>query len=205
MFKKFKDIDEGFRQVRVLSLLAILVSAGVSVWAIYSGYGFARQAGTRIYVLAGGKALEAIAADRKDNVPVEARDHIRSFHQLLFTLDPDEQAIEANRNRSLYLADGSAKTFYDNLKESGYIAAIISGNISQSVTVDSVWLNLDGYPYAFRCWATERLTRSSSITTRSLQTRGLLRNVERSDNNAHGFLIERFEVMENKDLETKNR
>ena len=36
-------------------------------------------------------------------------------------------------------------------------------------------------------------------------TEGFLRNVARSDNNPHGFLIERWRVLENKDLKTLNR
>jgi conjugative transposon TraK protein len=205
MFKRFKNIDDAFQQVRLLSLVAIIVSAAVSCWAIYSGFAHVARAEGRIYVLAGGKALEAVAADRKDNVPVEARDHIRSFHRWFFTLDPDELAIGANRDRALYLADGSARALYNDLKESGFIAGIISANISQSVDVDSIGLNLDVYPYVFHCRATERLVRATSVTTRSLVTQGYLRNVERTDNNPHGFLIERFEVVENKDLETKSR
>jgi len=34
----------------------------------------------RIYILANGKALEAWSAERRDNIPVEARDHVKMFH-----------------------------------------------------------------------------------------------------------------------------
>ena len=47
------------------------------------------------------KALEAIAADRKDNIPVEARDNIKMFHQDFFTLDPDDKVIQANVDQKL--------------------------------------------------------------------------------------------------------
>jgi len=71
--------------------------------------------------------------------------------------------------------------------------------------VDSVSLNMNSYPYYFRCYATEKITRPSNITTRSLITEGFLRNVSRSDNNPHGFLIEKWNTIENKDLKTENR
>jgi conjugative transposon TraK protein len=161
--------------------------------------------GQRIYILANGKALEAFAADRKDNIPVEARDHIKMFHQYFFTLDPDEKVIETNTLKALYLADASAKRMYDNLKENGYYANIISGNISQEVTLDSIRVDINQYPYYFRCYATEKIIRATSVVTRDLITQGYLRNVARSDNNSHGFLIERFETIENKDLKIENR
>ena len=95
----------------------------------------------KIYILAGDKALEAYSSGRKDNVPVEARDHVTMFHQYFFTLDPDDKVIDANLEKALYLADGSAKKQYDNLKETGYYSNIISGNISQKINVDSVMVD----------------------------------------------------------------
>jgi hypothetical protein len=71
--------------------------------------------------------------------------------------------------------------------------------------VDSVQLHTDRYPYPFRCYARQRLTRASSVVTRSLITEGALRSVSRSDNNPHGFLIERWTTIENRDLSIKNR
>jgi conjugative transposon TraK protein len=156
-------------------------------------------------VLANGKALQAFAGDRKDNIPVEARDHVKMFHQYFFSLDPDEKVIQSNMNKALYLADASAKKVYESLKENNYYTGIISGNISQQINVDSVFVNVETYPFYFKCYATEKIIRPSTMTTRSLLTEGYLRNVSRSDNNPHGFLIERWNTIENKDIKTINR
>jgi conjugative transposon TraK protein len=159
----------------------------------------------KVYILANGKALEAYASDRKDNIPVEAKDHVKTFHQLFFTLDPDDKVIKTNLTKALYLADASAKREYDNLKENGYYSGIISGNISQAIKVDSISIDIDQYPYRFRCYATQSIIRTTSIVSRSLITEGALRNVSRSDNNPHGFLIERWNTIENRDIKTENR
>src|SRR5690606_34886461 len=124
---------------------------------------------------ANGKVMEAFAASRKDNIQVEARDHVETFHQYFFSLDPDDQVIESNIRNALYLADGSAKSQYDNLKEKGYYADLIAANISQSIKVDSIVLDIDQYPYVFRCYATQELTRSTSQKSRVLVTEGFLR------------------------------
>jgi len=162
-------------------------------------------ANDRIYLLANGKALEAFSAERKANLPVEARDHIRTFHQFFFTLDPDDKVIEENIAKALYLADGTAKKQYDDLKESGYYAGVISGNVSQQVSPDSISLDMRQYPYYFRYHGTQTMIRPTSTTNRSLISEGYLRNVSRSDNNPHGFLIERWRILENRDIDTKKR
>ena len=60
--------------------------------------------------------------------------------------------------------------------------------------MDSIEINLNQYPYYFHCRALQKIIRPTSIVTRNLVTEGYLRNVSRSDNNSHGFLIERYEA-----------
>jgi len=205
MFQKMKNIDTAFRYVRLVSIIAIGGFALLSAYVIYRAYSLATVTQQRIYVLVNGKALEAYAADRKDNIPVEAKDHVRMFHQYFFSLSPDDKAIQATVGKALYLADGSAKRQYDNLKESNYYSGLISGNVSQTLLIDSIQLNTDQYPFYFRFFGKQELTRPTSLVTRSLVTEGYLRNIARSENNAHGFLIERWTVLENKDIDIKNR
>ena len=205
MFKKMKNIDTAFRHIRGFTMLIIAGSVLLSCFALYKSFSLVSEMQDRIYILANGKALEAYSAGRKDNIPVEARDHVKTFHQLFFTLDPDDKAIETNITKALYLADGSAKRIYDDLKENGYYAGLISGNVNQTIHVDSVAVDINEYPYNFRCYATQRIVRPTSVTTRSLITEGALRSVSRSDNNPHGFLIERWTTIANKDLKTTAR
>ena len=204
MFKQMKNIDTAFRHVRSFTMLVIVGCVLICCFALYKSFRLVEVMQGKVYILSDGKALEALASDRKDNVAVEARDHVKTFHQLFFTLDPDDKVLQANLTKALYLADGSAKKEYDNLTESGYYANIIAGNISQRILVDSVAVDLQSYPYHFRCYAVQSIIRTTSTVTRSLVTDGFLRNVSRSDNNPHGFLIERWATLENKDLKIVN-
>ena len=198
-------MDDAFRQMRIVSMGLVVACVVISSLTVYFALQHVYKAGDRIYILANGKVLEAISANRKDNVSVEGRDHIRVFHELFFSLEPDEKAITANMGRALYLADVSAKRLYDNIREAGYLGGIISGNMSQQTEVDSIHLDMDGYPFHFRCYATERIIRATTVTTRNLVTEGWLRHTARSDNNAHGFLIEKLQVVDNHDLRVENR
>lgn len=200
-----KNIDTSFRQMRRFLLVIVAGSIAVTCFTVYHSFTLVSEMQGRIYILANDKALEAYSSDRKENVPVEARDHVKTFHKLFFTLDPDDKAIQANITKALYLADGTAKRTYDDLKENGYYAGLISGNVNQTIAIDSVMIDINTQPYRFRCYATQTIVRPTTITTRSLLTEGGLRNVSRSDNNPHGFLIERWNTLDNRDIKTINR
>ena len=112
MFQKTKNIDTAFRQMRLFALLVVVASGCITAYGLHIMYDSVNTSAKRIYILANGKVLEAFAACRKYNIPVEARDHIKMFHQYFFTLDPDDKVIRANIAKALYLADGSAKEQY---------------------------------------------------------------------------------------------
>ncbi|MBE7170404.1 MAG: conjugative transposon protein TraK [Williamsia sp.] len=205
MFQKMKNIDTSFRYIRLFSLFFLLGSLSIAVFISYKSYQLASQSQQKIFILANGKALEAYSADRKDNIPVEARDHVKMFHYYFFSLDPDEKVIQTNITKALYLADASAKQQYDNLKENGYYSNMIAGNISQEIQADSIEINTSVYPFYFRFKGQQRIIRPATIVTRNLVTEGYLRNVTRSDNNPHGFLIEKWRTLDNSDIKTQNR
>jgi conjugative transposon TraK protein len=205
MFPKTQNIENAFQTIRLFTIIVVcgcFAVSGFTVWLAERAVGHMQD---KVYVLAEGKALEAMAADRKENLPAEARDHIRVFHQAFFSLDPDEKVINANIGRALYLADGSARRTYENLKENGYYSGIIAGNISETLVVDSIVLDTRTYPLYFRCYGTEKIIRSTSAVTRALVTEGWLRNTGRSDNNPHGFLIEKWTILDNSDLKVETR
>jgi conjugative transposon TraK protein len=205
MFKETKNIDSSFRHIKVFTFLVVAGCFLLCGFVLYKSYELSARVQDKIYILAGDQALEAFASKRKDNLLVEAKSHISLFHTYFFTLDPDDKVIEKNISKALYMADASAKKQYNNLKETGYYANIIAGNISQQISIDSITVNIKLEPYFFHCYATEKIIRPNSIVTRNLITQGYLRNVSRSDNNPHGFLIERWETLENKDIKTENR
>lgn len=205
MFKPTENIDTAFRTMRVFMLVVVIGSILVSVYAVYTNSVLSAKAQDKVYVLSNGKAVEVFASSRKENIGVEARDHVVNFHSLFFSLDPDEKAIQSSIRKALYLADATAKKQYDDLLETGYIAGLISGNVSQQLIVDSVQLATVAEPYAFRLFGKLRIIRPTSVVTRNLLTQGYLRTIARSEHNPHGFLIERWEIIDNKDINVEVR
>ncbi|MEA1849928.1 conjugative transposon protein TraK [Chryseobacterium sp. MHB01] len=205
-FKTLRNIENSFRQIRLYAIVFASLCIVVVGYAIWQSYHFAEQQRQKIYVLDNGKSLMlALSQDASINRPVEAREHVRRFHELFFTLAPDKRAIESNMKRAFDLADKSAFDYYQDLSEKGYYNRIISGNIQQRIEVDSVVCNFDNYPYSVRTYAQQFIIRSSNVTRRSLTTTCLLVNSVRSDSNPQGFTIEKFAVAENKDLEVIER
>ena len=190
-FKSLKNIETSFKHIR----LYVMVFAGlcllISAIAIFASFSFAREQREKIYVLDNGKSLIlALAQDAAANRPVEAREHVRRFHELFFTLAPDKDAIESNMKRAFMLTDKTSYDYYKDLAEKGYYNRIISGNIHQRIEIDSISCNFDSHPYKVVTFAKQYIVRSSNTTIRSLVTECNLVNSVRSDNNPQGFTIE---------------
>lgn len=205
-FKSLKNIETSFRQIRLFGIVFVSLCTAVAGYSVWSSYNFAEKQREKIYVLDGGKSLMlALSQDLSQNRPAEAREHVRRFHELFFTLSPDKGAIENNIKRALLLADKSAYNYYTDFAEKGYYNRIIAGNINQVVQVDSVVCIFDQYPYIVNTYARQMIIRESNVTERSLVTTCRLLNASRSDNNPNGFTIEGFNISENKDLMTRER
>ncbi len=205
-FKTLRNIENSFRQIRMYAIVFAVLCISIVGYALWQSYRFAEDQRHKIYILDNGKSLMlALSQDATINRPVEAREHVRRFHELFFTLAPDKYAIESNMKRAFNLADKSAFNYYKDLSEKGYYNRIISGNIQQRIEVDSVVCNFDRHPYSVQTYAKQFIIRSSNVTRRNLITSCYLVNSVRSDYNPQGFNIEKFAVIENRDIEVIQR
>ena len=204
--KKIFDIQQKFRFTVYVLLTISLTLIGFSTFVFIRSLNLVEKSRQKIYVLDNGKSLLlALRADITDNRPAEAKDHIKRFHELFFTMEPDKQYIENNAREALFLADGSAMKQYQSYKENNVYNQVIASDISMTLLTDSVHIDFSAYPYHFRFFGKQRIVRKSNITIRNLETTGRLRNISRTDNNPHGFLIEEWLITDNKDLETLKR
>ncbi|NDW11192.1 conjugative transposon protein TraK [Dysgonomonas sp. 520] len=205
-FKSLNNIESSFKQLRLFSIIFLCLCAVMMGYSVWKAYNFAEAQRQKIYVLDDGKSLKlALSQDLSQNRPVEAREHIKRFHELFYTLSPDKSAIEGNIKRALFLSDRTAFNHYRDLSEKGYYNRIISGNINQRIEIDSVKCNFEVYPYDVITYARQYIIRERNITERSLITASKLQNSVRSDNNPHGFILEGFTVLENRDVRVLDR
>ena len=128
--------------------------------------------------------------------------------QKIYVLDEGKSlmlALSQDLEQNRPVSDRSAYSHYGDLAEQGYYNRIISGNVSQRIEIDSVKCDFNTYPYDVMTYARLFIIREKSVTERSLVTHGRLRNSTRSDNNPHGFILEGFHVLENRDIRMYDR
>lgn len=204
--KKIFDIQRKFRFTVYVLLTVSLVMMGVSSYVFTLSMELVEGSRQKIYVLDNGKSLlMALREDISENRNAEARDHVKRFHELFFTLEPDREYIEKNIREALHLSDASAMSQYQAFKENNLYNQVIASNISMTLQTDSITLDFSSYPYQFSYYGKQKIVRKSNITIRNLICTGKLRNISRTDNNPHGFLMENWRIEENKDLETIRR
>jgi len=205
-FKSLRNLETAHVKNQITSTTALIVLGVVTLASLGFAYKVKDDSDNRVFVVEQGKSLiAALRQDVRENRPVEGRDHISRFHELFFTLDPDSKAIEEHIKEALPYADESVARLYLDTKEKGYYSQLIQASASQEIQVDSIQLDMNQYPYRFRTYSRQQIIRLTNITIRKLITTGYLRNVSRSDINPHGFLIEKFAVLDNTDIEERIR
>ena len=158
-----------------------------------------------IYVVDHGEAFSATAYDEDKQIYDECVDHVTRFHELFFNVWPDKTSIETNVERALGMCDRSGYNYYQDLSEQGFYSRLISANINQYVTVDSVKVNVAAYPFKEVTYARLHVMRESNITEYAIVTSGELVRVGRSKGNPHGLMLEKFVVVSNNKVETRRR
>jgi len=152
-----------------------------------------------IYLLDNNIPILAKQSGLEMNRPVEYKADVDLFHNIFFSLTPDDKQIEYQMKRAMYLVDESGVQQYNNLKEKGYFNSIMSSSSVLTIQTDSIYLD---YPKKyFRFYGKQKIDRRSSTVTRSLITEGYLKDIPRSENNPHGVIIVNWKTVENKDID----
>lgn len=190
--------------------LALIVSIGSFIMAIIIvglSLGFAARMITKersqIYVLDNNIPLVATKTNIEDNREAEYKANIAAFHDFFFSMPPDDEYIQRQMEKAMYLVDASGIAQYNTLKEKGYYTNLVSSSSVVTCTMDSIHLDMNTKKWSF--FGKQKIERPSMITVRSLVTEGGLQDIPRTINNSHGVLITNWKTIENKDIinETK--
>ncbi len=203
--KLITNLEKKVKLAKFVSFMAILGAVVISIGAMWIASNQILNSKKSIYILdANNIPLIANQTDIETNREVEYQSQIGNFHALFFNIVPDEKNIDNNMRRALYLVDESGMQQYNALKEKGYFNRILSTNTFVTVTTDSI--NVDMINKKFIYYGTQKIERKSSILIRSLVTEGNLKDMSRTELNAHGVLITNWKTTENNNLKeyTKN-
>ena len=201
--KILQNIDTSLKSMRIISLAVIVFSLLFCGFIYIKSMAQVDESRNKVYLLSNGDALELVRSrSGKDNITAEIKNHITMFHQFFYDLDPDPVDIKTRIGKALYLIDDSGKQIHSKREEALYYHQLIDGSISTRVFIDSIGLSLDqNNKYQCKIYAWQKFTRSSGVTEKRIDAECSIRNVARTDNNPHGFMIEQYRLINNN---TKN-
>lgn len=181
-----------------IAIASMFTSIVVSALSFSYAYKMVTEEKNHIYVLDKNIPLVAVRTNIEDNREVEYKADVETFHQLFFTLPPDDKFITGQLQKAMYLVDASGIAQYNTLKEKGYFTNLVATSSISTCTMDSIRLDMNSGHFIF--YGKQKIQRPSMITIRSLITEGWLIDQPRTDNNPHGVLITKWKTLENKDL-----
>jgi conjugative transposon TraK protein len=196
-----KNIEAKMKISLWIAMASMLTSIIVSTLAFSYAKKMVTEERKHIYVLDKNIPLVAVSTNIEDNREAEYKADVETFHQLFFTLPPDDQFIEKQLEKAMYLVDASGVAQYNTLKEKGYFTNLVATSSISTCTMDSIDLDMNTGHFIF--YGKQKIQRPSMITIRSLITEGWLIDQPRTDNNPHGVLITKWKTLENKDLENE--
>ena len=193
-----KKLENKIKLVLIITSLFLAGCVVISLGSLFVARGMVADAHKKIYVLDGTVPILVKQTTMDETFEVEAKSHVEMFHNLFFTLAPDDKYIDYTIKKAMYLIDESGLAQYNALKEKGFYNNIIGTSTICSIFCDSI--KLDKQKMTFTYYGRQRIERRTSILMRQLITAGSLRRVQRTENNPHGFIIFGWRTLVNKDL-----
>jgi len=194
-----KNIEAKIRLATFVAGGSFITAIIISVIACSYAYKQVVNARQSVYILADNIPILARQTDVQMNRPAEYKADVDLFHSLFFSLTPDDNYMEYQIKKAMYLVDESGMQQYNDLKEKGFFNSILSSSSVLTLQTDSIFLDMP--KKYFRYYGKLKIDRRSSTVVRSLITEGYLKDIPRSDNNPHGVLITGWKTLENKDLQ----
>ena len=205
IIKEMVTIKSSAANMRRVTVVSLCVAALVCVGSVAAALHFTSSRMSNIYVLDRGSVAAASVGEDDGQRDLEVQDHVARFHELLLNLSPSSDAIKTNVDRALTMSDRSAYNYYQDLSEQGFYQRLVSANISQQFSLDSLVTDMSVYPYKAHAYGKLYLMRETNITAYDIHTSGCLVDVGRSKDNPHGLMIEQFKVVSNDKLGTRRR
>lgn len=205
IIKELTTIKSSMSNMRTAAISALVTAGLVAVASTGLAIMFVRENSSNIYILDRGTAATASLGEADSQRELEVRDHVIRFHELMMNLSPSSDAIKTNIDRALTMSDRSAFNYWQDLSETGFYNRLVSANISQQFSLDSISTDMASYPYRSEVFGKLYLIRESNITAYRIRTSCQLVDIGRSKDNPHGLMIEPFRVVSNDKIGTRKR
>ena len=196
-----ENLDKQKKANAMVALVAIASAVVISIMSLVMAFNFADNASSTIYVLNRDTPLVAARTRQDVTVDIEAKAHINLFHSLMYTLPPDNDFINENLEKAMYLVDESGLEQMNAMKERGFYSQIITASANFSIMTDSIAFNEEDMSFIY--YGTQRIERRSSLVYRVLITEGNIQSTTRTENNPHGMIITNYRTVKNDEVAYK--
>ena len=138
-----------------------------------------------------GTVLPLELVNQKDQLAVEARSHLDSFHRYFYDLNTSN--YKDNLEKALWLGNSSVDQVYRQKKADGVYNRLLQYSLVQQVTRVETSIELSEPPYSFETTTWFEINRGRNVERYQLVTSGELLRVDRSfPHNPHGLLITNY-------------
>lgn len=201
-YKVFNDLSGIHKRSTTILILSLASMFCCALFSIYMIYKTNESVKNRFYLLDNGQKVAAVRIeDPKRALHILCEGHVRNFHQLFFSLEPDLRFIKNNiEGKALYMIDHSGTRLYNRLVDQNYYEDVAKSDYSIEVEQDSILIEYARYPFSFRFVGKQKITKDGDTEFRNLETTGYITETKSTPNNLNGLKIIHFNVVDNKDL-----
>ena len=142
-YKVFNDLGKIHDNSKRILYLSLILVASSTLFNIFFAYKTNESAKNSFYLLDKGQKLGAVrVGDYKRALDILCEGHVRNFHELFFSLEPDLRFIKRNiEGKALYMVDNSGKRLYNRLLDQNYYEDIAKSDYSIEVEQDSIQID----------------------------------------------------------------
>ena len=186
----YKNIYEVLKTNRFI-VLAVIIMAMLStiISSVISYKMYDKSLNGSFAIGKNGEVIPLQWVQQKENLEVEALEHLRLFHTYFYDIDATN--FESNIEKALWLGNSTVDNVYRQKKADGVYNRLMQYSLVQKVISIDSEIDLKAEPYPFRTTTVFQINRGSIIDTYELVTTGKILHLEKRNfpKNTHGLLI----------------
>ena len=186
----YKNIYEVLKTNRFI-VLAVIIMAMLStiISSVISYKMYDKSLNGSFAIGKDGEVIPLQWVQQKENLEVEALEHLRLFHTYFYDIDATN--FEINIEKALWLGNSTVDNVYRQKKADGVYNRLMQYSLVQKVMSIHSEIDLKAEPYPFKTTTVFQINRGSIIDTYELVTTGKILHLEKRNfpKNTHGLLI----------------
>lgn len=189
----YKNIYEVLKLNRFI-VLAVIVLAMLSTItsSIISYKMYDKSLNGSFAIGKNGEVIPLQWVQERENLEVEALEHLRLFHTYFYGLDAT--TFESNIEKALWLGNSTVDNVYRQKKADGVYNRLMQYSLVQKVISINSEIDLTAEPYPFKTVTVFQINRGTMTDTYEMVTTGSLIHLEKRNfpKNTHGLLITNY-------------